>query len=159
MQKTTRRWLPVLALLALGTAIDAQKQPARPGGPPVPAPSQQRVRERAVEAGAPRTRAPSLRRREAVQTMLQAEEHFRSRLARMNRMEQLFRQQGRMERVQQLEPLRARVQALHQVRVQDCRSALGEGDYLRLRDRIQQHDTDRRLQQDRDRDRDRTRTP
>lgn len=93
----------------------------------------------------------------ASRNMLRYEHEHRLRVARLDRIEDVYRAAGNTERIRAVEQLRQRLTTRHQERMQECRDALGDGDYDRIRERIAEHD--RLRLQDRDRDRDRLGQP
>ena len=164
-----------LLLMAPASSIYAQNE-GQQRGPravtPPPAQSQARVQTREAShfrvITAPRNSSKwHAQRQDVVRTMVQHEHTYRLRLARIERMQELYRGRGRMDRVRELDRLRTQLRETNRLRNQDCRAVLGEGDYLRLQERIGEHtrlrDRDRLLDKDRiqlrDQDRDRLNNP
>lgn len=167
-------WLVPLVLLPglmAAPQSGAQARP-RPGTPPPITggqPVQQQTQQRTQQRGGPQdgkqvrwTVESRNRWRQAVQSVVRAERSHRWRMARLERIREVYAEQGRQERVRELEQLRERLQLRHQERLETCRAELGEGDYQELRQRIAQRERDRDRErsglqeQDRLRDQDRT---
>lgn len=147
------------ALLVLGAQAQ-QRQGARAGTPPQGAGQSQaqhaqqgQAREAAAHRAGPARGSAQWRtmRHGAAQEMVRAEHEYRWRLARIERMREVYRQMGRTDRLAELDRLQTRAQDRYRDRTNDCQLDLGDRDYDRLRQRI--HDQD--LLHDRDRDRDR----
>jgi hypothetical protein len=149
-----------MALFALLLAVPFAAQqagapPQRPGGPP---PAQQQVRAR-VHQAEPGTAQWRHERRLSAQSMVQADNQYRWRMARLERMRELYQGQNRADRLAELDRMRDRVRDQYRARLDDCRAVLGDRDPDRLMDRLQDRLQDRDLDRLPDRDRDRLRDP
>lgn len=154
----------VLALVAAGDAAGQAQAKQRTG--PAVRPQQNQTQVRTQEAA--RTRESvrvrsgpewKVQARDRVRQMLQHEHRHRIRMAKLDRMEAIFRQQGRMDRVRQVDALRTRLLDRQRDRERDCQDLLGDRDWDRLQDRLRDRDQrhDAELLKDRDRLRDRDR--